>query len=214
MGNVSAKNVSSMSTAERRYRRMRDHNKIASKRCWLKRKSNMQNTQNNSGRFKMGIKMSKHKRKNRNAEDQDWYHPGFEHLSQAIEAMKNMANIKGNYLVTNAPNTERETYYIVRRGEECSDIGYCIVRYIHKSAYSFEEKDSGFRISGIDNVFPSLFHLIQHAKLNPIPITTVPDKNRTDKTLKDPLPSCRQCRKCKSIEGRNTDQLNSEILGI
>merc|ERR1719422_96083 len=34
---------SSMSTAERRYRRMRDLNNIASQRCRLKRKSKMQN---------------------------------------------------------------------------------------------------------------------------------------------------------------------------
>merc|ERR1739844_769308 len=75
-------------------------------------------------------------------EEQDWYHPGFEKVQQAIQAMKNMANLDGTYLVTNVPNTETEAYIIVRRGEKCSDIGYCIIEY-----------NSGFKISGTENVF-------------------------------------------------------------
>ena len=137
-------------------------------------------------------------------EDQEWYHPGFE-LSQAIQAMKNMGNTEGTYLVTNAPNTERETYYIVRRGEKCSDIGYCVVEYSYWS-----ENNSGFRISDTENLFPSVLHLIQHSKLNPIPITTVPEETTFQKTLKDPLLLCRECGKCISREVRKIEQSNSE----
>merc|ERR1712038_1028437 len=142
-------------------------------------------------------------------EEQEWYHPGFEKLPQAIQAMKNMANSEGTYLVTNMPNTETDTYIIVRRGEKCSDIGYCIVEYIHQNV-----KDTGFKIHGTENVFPSVFHVIEHSKMNPIPIIPVEENESpptSDKTLTDPLPLCRRCRRCSSREDRNTDNLTMPV---
>ena len=142
-------------------------------------------------------------------EEQEWYHPGFEKVQQAIQAMKNMANLDGTYLVTNVPNTETEAYIIVRRGEKCSDIGYCIVEFIHQNV-----NNSGFRISGTEIAFPSLFQVIEHSKMNPIPIIPV-EQNESpptlDKTLTDPLPLCRRCRRCSSREDRNTDNLTMPV---
>ena len=138
-------------------------------------------------------------------EEQEWYHPGFEQLPQAIQAMKNMANSEGTYLVTNMPNSKSETYFIVRRGEKCSDIGYCIVEFI---------SNSGFKISGTEDVFPSVFQVVEHSRRNPIPIIPV-EQNESpptlDKTLTDPLPLCRRCRRCSSREGRNTENLTSTV---
>ena len=104
-----------------------------------------------------------------------------------------MSKMEGTYLVTNMPEAEKsygmygkDSYVILQSGAKARDVEKSIV---------YKKINKKFKISGIDQEFSSVYLLIQHFKQNPLP--------ESGKTLVEPLPACKRCRRCSSRSGEN-----------
>ena len=167
------------------------------------------NSRNNSSMSGMGddvntrstifpdAQMYRHQSIETSHEDEEWFHPEFNSMRDSYLAMVNRTSMDGTYMVTNIPEAERSyglyengSYIILRGGAKSKDVTFSVIRK--------EEIGEGFVISGTDQVFPSLFELINHFQQNPLP--------HSNNTLSEPLKHCsigesKRCRRCSSRDG-------------
>ena len=130
--------------------------------------------------------------------DQDWYHPEFKSMQNSYLAMYNRTSMEGTFLVTNIPEAERSfglykdgSYIILRGGAISRDVTVSVIRK--------DESGENFFVSGIDQVFPSIFELVEHFKQNNLP--------GIDNTLVEAFKRCsinenKRCRRCSSKDGK------------
>ena len=131
-------------------------------------------------------------------DDQDWYHPEFKSLRDSYLAMFNRTTMEGTFMVTNIPESER-SFGLYKDGNYLILRGGAISREVTVSVIRKDESGENFVISGIDQVFSSIFELVEHFKQNNLP--------GVNNTLVEAFKRCsinetKRCRRCSSKDGK------------
>ena len=131
-------------------------------------------------------------------EDQDWYHPEFKSLRDSYLAMFNRTSMEGTFMVTNIPESEK-SFGLYKDGNYLIIRGGAISREVTVSVVRKDKSGENFIIPGIDQVFASIFELVEHFKQNNLP--------GIDNTLVEAFKRCsinenKRCRRCSSKDGK------------